>query len=134
MVEFLSPNKGKANGPNYLAWAGTMHITMGAWYGPMSTVFNDKVPYVEQDLNADDVPQACDSNMEDLSAANLDAIRFSVITAHAKKKIELRDDLPNFFKNIILKISVASQLLIEADGEWVAAKAAENPNALVVIV
>jgi len=33
-----------------------------------------------------------------------------------------------------LKISIASQLLIEADGESAAAKAAEEPNALVAIV
>ena len=42
VVEFLSPNKGKANGPNnYLAWAGAMHTTMGARYGPMARVFTD---------------------------------------------------------------------------------------------
>ena len=34
VVEFLIPDKGKANGPNnYLAWAGAMHTTMGARYG-----------------------------------------------------------------------------------------------------
>jgi hypothetical protein len=57
-----------------------------------------------------------------------------VITAHARKKRELRDELPQFFDDILLKISVASKLLIEADGEWAAAKAAEDPNALVAIV
>ena len=135
VVEFLSPNKGKANGPNnYLAWAGAMHTTMGARYGPMARVFTDQVPYVVPDLEADDVPQADDPGMEGLSAANLNAIRVSAITAHAKKKRELRDELPKFFNDILLKISVASQLLIEADGEWAAAKAAEDPNALVAIV
>ncbi len=49
--EFLSPNKGKVNGPNnYLAWAGAMHTTMGARYGPMTRVFADQVPYVVPDL------------------------------------------------------------------------------------
>ncbi len=72
--------------------------------------------------------------MKGILAANLNAIRVSVITAHAKKKRELRDDLPNFFNYILLKISVASQLLVEADGEWAAAKATEDPNALVAIV
>jgi hypothetical protein len=33
-----------------------------------------------------------------------------------------------------MKISVASQLLFEADGEWAVAKAAEDPNALVAII
>jgi hypothetical protein len=60
--------------------------------------------------------------------------RVSVIAAHAKKKRELRDELPIFSNNIILKISVASQLLIEADGERAATKAVEDPNALVAIV
>ncbi len=57
VVEFLSFNKGKANGPNnYLAWAGKKHTTMGARDGPMARVFNDQVPYVVPDLEADDVP------------------------------------------------------------------------------
>ncbi len=112
-MEFLSPNKGKANGPNnYLVWAGAMHTTMGARYGPIATIFNDKVSYVVPDLEADDVPKADDPSMEGLSAANLNAIRVSVITAHAIKKRERRDELPTFFNNILLKISVASQLLI----------------------
>ncbi len=51
VVELLSPNKGKANGPNsYLAWAGAMHTTMGVRYGPMTRVFADQVPYVVPDL------------------------------------------------------------------------------------
>jgi len=42
VVEFSSPNKGKANGQNnYLTWAGEMHTTMGARYGPMARVFTD---------------------------------------------------------------------------------------------
>ena len=91
----MSPNKGKANGPNsYLAWAGAMHTTMGARYGPSAMVFTDKVTYVMPDLEADDVSQADDPCVEGLSAANLDVIRVSVITAHANKKRELRDELP----------------------------------------
>ena len=72
--------------------------------------------------------------MEGFLAANLNDIRVSAITAHAKKKRELRDELPKFFNDVFLKISVASQSLIEADGEWAAAKAAKDPNALVAIV
>ncbi len=54
----MSPDKGKANGPiSYLAWAGAMHTSMGARYGPMTRVFNDQVPYVVPNLEADDVPQ-----------------------------------------------------------------------------
>ena len=118
VVEFLSPNKGKANGPNnYLAWAGAMHTTMGARHGPMARVFADQVPYVLPDLGPDDLPQAGDPGMDGLTAANLQAIRVSVVTAHAKKKRELRDEQPKIFTYILLKISVASQLLIEGDGE-----------------
>ena len=135
VVKFLSPNKGKANGPNnYLTWAGAMHIAMGVRYDPMARVFNDQVPYAVPDLEAEDVPQSDKPGMEGLSAANLNLIRVSAITAHAKKKRELRDELPKFFNDILLKISVASQLLIEADGEWAAVKAAEDPNAHVAIV
>jgi len=38
------------------------------------------------------------------------------------------------FNYISSKIIMASQLLIEAGGEWAIAKAAENPNALVEII
>jgi hypothetical protein len=134
-MEFLSPNKAKANGPNNnLAWAGAMHTTMGARYGQKARVFNDQLPYVMPDLEADNVPQADDPDMEGLSTANLNAIRVSVITAHAKKKRELRDELPKFLNDILSNISVASRLLIEANGDWAAAKAAEDPNVLVAIV
>jgi hypothetical protein len=111
-----------------------MHTTMGARYGPMARVFNDKVPYVVPDLEADDVPRADDPGMEGISAVNLNAIRVSVIAAHAQKKRELRDELSKIFNYVILKINVASQLFIEADGEWAAAKTAKDPNALVAIV
>ncbi len=95
VVEFLSPNKGKVNGPNNdLAWVGAMHTTMGARYGPMVRVFTDQVPHVVPDLEADDVPQADNPVMEGLSGANVNAIRVSAIIAHVKKKRDLRDELP----------------------------------------
>ena len=135
VVEFLSPNKGKFNGTNnYFAWAAAMHTTLGARYGPMARVFTDQVPYVLPDIEIGDLPQVGDPGMEGLTIANINAIRVSVITDHAKKKREMRDEQPKFFNDILLKISVASQLLIEADGEWAAAKAAEDPNALVAII
>ncbi len=109
VVEFLSPKTGKANGSNnYLAWAGAMHTIIGARYGPIAMVFTDHVAYVVLDLEADDKPQADDPGMEGLSTANLNVIRVSAITAHAKKKRELRDELPKLFNDILLKISVAS--------------------------
>ncbi len=74
------------------------------------------MPYDVPDLEADDVPKVDDPGMEGLSASNLNAIRISAITAHAKKKREPKDELPKFFNAIPLKISVATQLLIEADG------------------
>ncbi len=46
----------------------------------------------------------------------------------------MRGELPKLFNEILLKINVASQLLIEADKEWAAAKVTEDPNALVAIV
>ena len=64
VVEFLNPNKGKANWPNnYLARAGAMNATMGARYSPMTRVFTDQVPNVMPDLEADDVLQADDPGM-----------------------------------------------------------------------
>ena len=61
----LKSQQGKANGPSsYLAWAGAMHTTMGARYGPKAKVFTDQVPYVVPHFEADDVPQADDPGME----------------------------------------------------------------------
>jgi hypothetical protein len=51
-----------------------MHTTMGTCNGPVARVVNDQVPYVDPDLEADDIPQADDQGMEGLSAANLNAI------------------------------------------------------------
>ncbi len=135
VVEFLSPYKGNTNGPNnHLAWVGAIHTIMGKLHGSLARVFTDQVPCVVPDIEADDVPHAEDPSMEGSSTANLNVIRVSAITAHAKMERELRDELPKFFNDIFFKISVASQLPIEADGEWAAAKAAEDSNALVDIV
>jgi hypothetical protein len=66
VVEILSPNKGKVNGPNnYLAWAAAMYTIMGARYGPMARVSADQVPYVMPDLRPNDVPQAGDHGPRD---------------------------------------------------------------------
>ena len=75
------------------------------------------MPYVVHDIEIGDLPQVGDPGMEGPTIANLNAIRVSGITDHAEKKRELRDEQPKFFNDILLKISVASQLLIEADGE-----------------
>ena len=65
VVKFLSPNKGKANGPsNYLPWAGAMYPTIGARYNPMAMVFLDQKPCVVPDLEAEDVPQADEPGMD----------------------------------------------------------------------
>jgi len=132
VVEFLRFNKGKFNRTNnYFAWAAAMHTILGARYGPMARVVTDQVL---PDIEIGDLPQAGDPGMEGLTIANLNAIRVSAITDHAKKKREMRDEQPKLFNDILLKISVASQLLIKADGKWAAAKAAEDPNALVAII
>jgi hypothetical protein len=110
VVEFLSFNKGKTKGPNnYLAWAGAMHTTMGARYGPMTVFFYDQVPYGMLALEAGDLLQANQPDMEDLSASSFNIIRVLVITALARKKRVLRNDLPKCLNIILLKISVASQ-------------------------
>jgi hypothetical protein len=114
VVVFLSLNKGKFNGTNnYFAWAAAMHTTLGARYGPMVRVFTDQVPYVVPDIEIGDLPQADDPGMEGLTIANINAIRVSAIADHAKKKREMRDEQPKFFNDILLKRSVASQLLID---------------------
>jgi hypothetical protein len=103
VVEFSSLNKGKANGlNNYLAWAGAMSTSLGARYGPITRVFNDQMTYKVLEIEADDIPQKDDPGIEGDSAANLDDIRVSVITAHVKKKRELRDELPRFFNYFLL--------------------------------
>jgi len=72
--------------------------------------------------------------MEGPTTANLNASRMPVITDHAKKKREIWDEQPKFVNNILLKIRVVSQFLIHTVGEWVAAKATEDPIALVAVI
>ncbi len=59
------------------------------------------------------------------------------LQAHAERNKEVRKlalDKPKFFAAILQRTSVASRLLIEADGGWTAAKAASDPNALITIM
>jgi len=100
----------------------------------MARVLLDRVPYVVPNLGHEDLPQLGDLGMEGLTAANIVSIRVSAIAARAKKVRELRDVCPKFFNPILSKVTVASQMLIEADGEWAEAKATESPNALVEII
>ena len=111
-----------------------MQTIMGMQYGAMARVLLDRVPYVVPELGPENLPQLGDPGMEGLTAANIASIRDSAITARAKKVRELRDACPKFFSFVLSKVNVASQLLIDADGEWAEAKVAENPNALVDII
>jgi hypothetical protein len=105
-----------------------MQTIMGMQYGDMARVFPDQVPYVIPELGPKNPSQQDDPVMEGFSTAKLLFIRVSAIVARAKKTRELGDDLPKIFNSILSKVGVASQQLIEVDGEWDAAKAAENPT------
>jgi hypothetical protein len=100
----------------------------------MSRVLLDRVPYVILEFGPEEVPPLGKPGMGGSSTENINSIRVSAIIAHAKKVRELRDASPKFLNSILSKVSVASQLLIVADGEWAEAKVAENPNALVEII
>ncbi len=129
VVDLLSPVKGKHNGRNnYSEWAPGMQTVMGMHYGAMARVFLDQVLYMIPELGPEDAPQQSDLGMEGLTTENLNSIRVLAIVERAKKVRELRDDQPKLFNSILSKVSVASQLIIEADGEWDAAKAAEDPT------
>ncbi len=43
-------------------------------------------------------------------------------------------DKPTFFAAILQRANIASRLRIEADGGWIAAKDASDPNALATII
>ncbi len=43
-------------------------------------------------------------------------------------------DKPKLFAAILQRTSVASRLLTDADGDWIAAKADSDPNALAAII
>jgi hypothetical protein len=59
------------------------------------------------------------------------------VTAHAARAKEVRklaEIKPKFFNAIFARTSVASRLLIVADGDFAAANVALDPNALVAII
>jgi hypothetical protein len=135
VVEMLSTVKRNVNWRNnYSEWAPGIQTMMGIQYVAIARVLLDRVPYVVPELGPEDLPQLDDPGMEGLTAANKASIRVSAITARAKKVRELRDACSKCFNSILSKVSVASQLRIEAGGEWAEAKVADNPNALVEII
>jgi len=110
-----------------------MYNITGMLHAAMAMVLLNQVPYIPE-LVPEDLAHTNNSGIEDLFITSLNYIRVSPNTARAKNLKELRDDHPKLFSSIISKVNVASRLLIEADGEWAAAKAAESPNVLVVII
>jgi hypothetical protein len=61
-------------------------------------------------------------------------LRVAAHAARAKEVRKLVEIKPKFFNAIFARTSVASRLLIKADGDFAAANAALDPNALVAII
>ncbi len=61
-------------------------------------------------------------------------MRVAAHAARAKEVRTLAEVKPKFFNAIFARTSVVSRLFIEADGDFAAANAAFDPNALVAII
>ena len=134
-VMMLSPDKGASTGRNnYVEWIVATHDDLGQHYGVMASVLTTQVAYdVPSVVPADYTPEP-EPNLPPFSAANIMQMRVNAHAARAKEVRKLAEIKPKFFNAIFARTSVASRLLMEADGDFAAANAALDPNELIAII
>jgi hypothetical protein len=100
----------------------------------MASVLTTQVAFdVPSDIPADYTPEP-EPDFPPFSAADIMQMRVAAHAARAKEVRKLVEIKPKSFNTIFARTSVASRLLIEADGDFAAANAALDPNALVAII
>jgi hypothetical protein len=75
-----------------------------------------------------------ESDLPNYTLAHIRSLRLQAHTERNKEVRKLGFDKPKLFAPIMQRTSVASRLLIEADGDRIAAKTASDPNALAAII
>jgi hypothetical protein len=73
-------------------------------------------------------------DLPNYTSAQIQSLRLQAHTERNKNVKKLALDKPKLFAAILQGTSVASRLLIEANGNWITAKAAPDPNALAAII
>lgn len=134
-VIVLSPDKGVSTGRNnYVEWAAATNDELGQTYGMMANVLATQIAYQVAQVVPEDYIPIDEPDQPAYTPAQLMTLRLGAHAARAKEVRRLALDKPKFFSAVYARTSVASRLLIEADGDFPAAKAALDPNALIAII
>jgi hypothetical protein len=100
----------------------------------MASVLTTQVAYdVPSVVPADYTPEP-EPNLPPYSTANILQMRLVAHAVQAKELRNLAEIKPKFLNAISARTSVASRILIEADGDFAAANPALDPNARVAII
>jgi hypothetical protein len=134
-VIVLSPDKGVSTGRNnYVEWAAATNDDLGQTYGMMANVLATQIAYQVAQVVPEDYIPIDEPDQPAYTPAQLMTLRLGAHAARSKEVRRLALDKPKFFSAVYARTSVASRLLIEADGDFPAAKAALDPNALIAII
>jgi hypothetical protein len=131
----MSPNKGvSTDRNNYVGWAAAANDELGQTYGMMANVFTSKIAYKVAQIFPEDYIPINEPDQPAYTPAQLMTSRLGAHAARAKEVRRLALDKPKFRSAVYARTSVESRLLIEADGDFPAAKAALDQNALIAII
>jgi hypothetical protein len=135
VVIVLTPDKGVLKGRNnYAEWAAAINDDLGQAYGMMANVLATQIAcQVAQVVPEDCIPiDKPDQNA--YTHAQLMTLRLGAHAARSKEVRRLTLDKPKFFSAVYARKSAASRLLIKANNDFSAAKAALDPNDLASII
>ncbi len=119
---------------NYVEWAVAANDDLGQNFGMMANVLATQIVCkVDQVVPEDYIPIE-EADQPAYTPAQLTTLRLRVHAARAKEVKRLALNKPKFFSTVYARPSVASRLLIEAYGDFPAAKTALDPNALTAII
>jgi hypothetical protein len=103
-------------------------------YGLVAIILATQVAYEAGPVMQSIFMPLYEPDQPNLTAAQIQPLR---LQAHIERNKEVRKlalDKPKFFAAFLQRTSVASRLLVEAHGGWIAARAASDPNYLAAII
>jgi hypothetical protein len=107
---------------------------LGQTYGTMGNILATRIAHQVAQVVPEDYIPMDKPDQPAYTHAQLTTLRLGAHAARSKEVRRLALGKPKFFSAVYARTSVASCLLIEADGDFPAAKAALDPNALVAII
>ena len=119
---------------NYVEWVASAWADLTQTYGLVASVLDTQIAYEVGPVLQEHFMPPEEPDLPNYTSAQIQSLRLQAHTERNKEVRKLALDKPKLFAAILQRTSVASRLLIEADGDWIAAKAASDPNALAAII